>query len=36
MRENYKQIVNSRDGECSNESVGDVIDDIEAVLDPNL
>jgi hypothetical protein len=36
LRENYKQIVNSRDGECSDESVGDVIDDIEVVLDPNL
>jgi hypothetical protein len=36
LRENYKEIVNSRDGECSDALVGDVIDDIEAVLDPNL
>ena len=35
-RENYKQIVNSRDGECFDGSVGDVIDDIKFVLDPNL
>jgi hypothetical protein len=36
LKESYKKIVNSSDGECSDESVGDVIDDIEFVLDPNL
>jgi hypothetical protein len=35
LRENYKQVVGSRDEECSNESVEDVIDDMEVVLDPN-
>jgi hypothetical protein len=36
LRENYKQVVNSRDGECSDQSVEDVIDDMEVVLDPEL
>ena len=36
LRENNKKIVNNRDGECYEELVGDVIDDIEFVLDPNL
>jgi hypothetical protein len=36
LRENCKQVVSSRDGECSNESVENVIDDMEVVLDPGL
>jgi hypothetical protein len=36
LRENYKQVVNNRDGECSDKSVEDVIDDMEVVLDPSL
>jgi hypothetical protein len=36
LRENHKQIVDSKDEECSDHSVEDVIDDMEVVLDPNL
>jgi len=36
LRENCKQVVSSRDGECSNESVEDVNDDMEVVLAPKL
>ena len=34
LRENYKQVVDSKDEECSDHSVEDVNDDMEAVLDP--
>jgi hypothetical protein len=36
LRENYTQTVNSRNGESSNESIEDVIDDMEVVLAPKL
>jgi hypothetical protein len=36
LTENHNKIFNSRDGEFFDESVGDVIDDIEAIFDPNL
>jgi hypothetical protein len=36
LRENYKQVVDSKDEECSDHSVEDVIDDMEVVLDPEL
>lgn len=36
LRENYQQVVNNRDGECFYQSVEDVIDDMEVVLDPEL
>jgi hypothetical protein len=34
LRENCKQVVNSREGECSDQLVEDAIDDMEAVLNP--
>ena len=36
LRENCKQIVNSREGECSGQSVEDAIDDMEVVVNPEL
>jgi hypothetical protein len=36
LRENYKQVVDSKDEECFDHSVEDVIDDMEVVLDPEL
>jgi hypothetical protein len=36
LRENYKQAVNNTNGECSDKSIEDVIDDMQAILDPNL
>ena len=36
LRENYKQVFDSKDEQCSNHSVEDVIDDMEVVLDPEL
>jgi hypothetical protein len=36
LRENCKQVVNSREGECSGQLVEDAIDDMEVVLNPEL
>jgi hypothetical protein len=36
LRENCKQVVNSREGECSDQLVEDAIADMEVVLNPEL
>jgi hypothetical protein len=36
LREKYTQVVDSKDEECSDHSVEDVIEDMEVVLDPEL